>query len=86
MSNELKLSKSKLSKLELALAEISNQVYLATSMIEDLESQQDLIGNGHHLRQELALRAQVLVFNHWKNEAEKEALSSTHPVKQYHAE
>lgn len=82
MANEHTPSESKLSDLEIALADIGNQVYAASRRIEQLEHEGKVDGNGHHKRQELALRAQILIYLSWKDEQEKDALSPTHPVKE----
>lgn len=70
-----------MTNLEKALADISNEVYAASGMIEQLEHEGKISGNGHHKRQELALRAQILLFISWHDQQEKDALSATHPVK-----
>lgn len=71
-----------LSGLELALANVSNEVYQATWDVEQHEYSGNLTGNGHHLRQEMALRAQILLYNAWRDQAEKDELSPSHPVKE----
>lgn len=81
MSKEQQSTQPGLSDLEIALADVSNQVYAASSAIERLEREGKVEGNGHHHRQALAQQAQRLVYLRWKNEAEKDALSPTHPAK-----
>jgi hypothetical protein len=70
-----------LTNLEKALADIGNSVYAATSSAEDLENTGEISGNGHHLRQEMVLRVQILLYNAWMDQEEKDQLSPTHPVK-----
>jgi hypothetical protein len=57
--------------LEQVLADVSNRVYEATRFFEDLEHSGQIWGNGHHLRQQLAEKAQALVLNRWENRDEK---------------
>lgn len=71
-----------MTNLERALADIGNQIYAASGMYEDLEHQEKTSGNGHHRRQELALRAQILLFLSWRDPQEKDALNPSHPVKE----
>lgn len=68
--------------LEQALSNIGNVVYQAVRSFENLENQEKLHGNGHHLRQEMALRAQMLLYEHWADQDEKSHLDPTHPAKE----
>ncbi len=67
--------------LEQALAAIGTAVYQATGLAEDLEHSGKIQGNGHHLRQQMALKVQTLLYDAWGNDNEKMLLSPTHPVK-----
>ena len=47
--------------------ELENAVYKATGMIEDLEWQGKVIGNGHHIRQQICTFAVRMLISRWKN-------------------
>lgn len=68
--------------LEDALQQLSNSVYTNTALIEKLEGQGLVDGNGHHARQYLAVEAQVTLLKRWRNKDEVLALSDTHPAKE----
>lgn len=52
--------------LEDACVEISNAVYESTAILERLEGQGHLLGNGHHARQKLAAAAVEDLKSRWK--------------------
>lgn len=47
-------------------ADISNDIYAASSLLESLEYAGRILGSGHHLRQELALYASELLKRNFK--------------------
>ena len=52
--------------LETACAEISNSVYEATLLFEKLEfTDRKIRGNGHHIRQKVAMFAKELMKERW---------------------
>jgi hypothetical protein len=53
-----------------AEAKISNDVYKATLLIEQLEGAGLILGDGHHMRQAVAAFAANLVRERWKNKSE----------------
>ncbi len=54
--------------LETAANELSNRIYLAAGLIEDLENFGRLKGNGHHIRQSIALYAETELRRRWNKE------------------
>ena len=60
-----------------ATSELSNEVYLHSGIIEELEfADRRVIGNGHHMRQELALISQAYLVDRWAGpEEEKIAMA-----------
>lgn len=58
---------------EEAKRKISVAVYAATGIVERLEAEGVIIGNGHHIRQKIAAMAAELVAERW---AEPEAVSA----------
>lgn len=67
--------------LELALANLEDEVYSATWEVDNLERSGSISTDSHQLRQEMALRAQILLYNSWQSQEEKDQLPTTHPVK-----
>lgn len=47
--------------------ELNNNVYLACQLIEKLENAGRIIGNGHHIRQNIAKFAQDTLKSRWKD-------------------
>jgi hypothetical protein len=52
--------------LEAAEAQLSNDVYAASGLLEDLENAGLVMGNGHHLRQAVAAFAVAKLRERWK--------------------
>jgi len=52
--------------LETAKNDISNAVYAATGLFESLETVDKINGNGHHVRQKIALFAADLMEKRWR--------------------
>ena len=55
--------------LETAQNELSNEVYAAAGIIELLEGQGKVRGNGHHIRQNIAAYAENLLKERWREES-----------------
>ena len=53
-------------ELKNAINDIQNEVYKATSLYERLEGENKIIGNGHHMRQEVARFAGELLKERWE--------------------
>lgn len=51
--------------LEQAAARISNEVYNATALVEQLEGAGLIRGNGHHIRQKMAAMCEELFRERW---------------------
>lgn len=52
--------------LETAKTEISNKVYEVTRLFESLETKGKILGNGHHIRQRIAVVAAQEMVRAWK--------------------
>ena len=48
--------------------ELENAVYKATRIIEDLEGQGKVIGNGHHIRQQISAFAVRMLISRWRHD------------------
>lgn len=57
--------------LEDAEAHLSNAVYFATGLVEQLEHRKKVWGNGHHARQKIAQAAVADLRGRWKSETER---------------
>lgn len=53
--------------LETAKAEISNKIYDASILFEQLEYRGKVYGNGHHIRQKIATYASKLMEERWQD-------------------
>jgi len=53
--------------IEKAKTKLSNSIYEASGLFEELESEGRLIGNGHHIRQDLCEFAIKLLEERWRN-------------------
>ncbi len=56
-----------------AQAQISNAVYEATRVIEELEHTGRIRGNGHHIRQRIAKFAEDLLTERWEPKPDTES-------------
>lgn len=57
--------------LEKAEAELSKAVYAATDLLERLEAEGFIVGNGHHARQKLAAAAVAELRARWRDPRKK---------------
>ena len=46
------------------LADVGNAVYEATALVEDAEYRDEIVGNGHHVRQQIVEAARAVVDVH----------------------
>ena len=51
--------------LETAKVELSNALYLASRIVEDLEYRRKIFGNGHHIRQQISKFGADLLEERW---------------------
>ncbi len=68
--------------LEEALRNVGNIVYEAAYFFERFEDAGKVVGNGHHMAQDLAVQAQAVLLGRWQNHDEVAQLSETHPAKE----
>ena len=51
--------------LKEAMNEVSNEVYLGSAIVEELEHAGKIFGNGHHIRQAIAKFAEDYIRAQW---------------------
>ncbi len=70
-----------MNNLERALADVGNEYMPHRARLNEWSTKVDLVGNGHHMRQDLAVRAQILVYLSWPNKQKKKNLVLRIPSK-----
>ena len=53
-------------QLEFAVSILVNRIYKAALFFEDLEERHVIVGNGHHLAQDVARHTELLLRERWK--------------------